>query len=122
MDDRSWRQIRNKRAKNRPLLPVAHLVALLSQPGRGSLNGAKYLLGGQTMLRISAIALVATAMSIGLAEGKSATGLVLAKAHARALSPCQTEQQAKATCACGPAKIACPAGMYCHAFENACTR
>src|SRR5262249_62350824 len=111
-----------KRPNNSPFFQLPLLLYFLPNRGRGTLNGAKYFLGEQTMLRISVIALVATAMSIGLAEGKSATGLALAKAHARALSPCQTEQQAKATCACGPAKIACPAGMYCHAFENACTR
>jgi hypothetical protein len=65
------------------------------------------------MLRIFAVAVLATAMSVGLAE---------AKGKPKALSPCQTELQTKATCACGPAKIACPAGAYCHAFMNACTR
>ena len=75
------------------------------------------------MLRIFAIAPLATAMYIGLAEAKSPViSLGLAKAHIKALSPCQMEQQAKATCACGPAKIVCPAGMYCHTFANACTR
>src|SRR5690242_18982694 len=42
-------------------------------------------------------------------------------APAASLAYCQTEQQVKAPCACGPAKIACPPGMYCHAFVNACT-
>jgi len=42
-------------------------------------------------------------------------------APAASLAYCQTEQQVKAPCACGPAKIACPPGMYCHAFGNACT-
>jgi hypothetical protein len=65
------------------------------------------------MLRIFAIALLATATSVGVAE---------AKAKPKALSPCATEQQVKATCACGPAKIACPAGAYCHAFMNACMK
>jgi len=68
------------------------------------------------MLRIFAIALLTTAMSVGLAEAKGHI------AKPKALSPCQTEQQAKATCACGPAKMACPAGAYCHAFVSACTR
>ena len=70
---------------------------------------------GQTILRTIAIALIATAMSVGLAEAKG-------RAKPKALSPCQTEQQAKATCACGPAKTACAAGAYCHAFVSACTR
>jgi hypothetical protein len=68
------------------------------------------------MLRIFAVTLLATTMSVGLAEAKGH------KAQPKALSPCQTELQVKATCACGPAKIACAAGMYCHAFANACTR
>jgi len=42
-------------------------------------------------------------------------------APAASLAYCQTEQQVKTACACGPAKIACPPGMYCHAFGNACT-
>jgi hypothetical protein len=68
------------------------------------------------MLRIFALAVLALSMSVGLAEAKGHM------AKPKALSPCQTEQQVKATCACGPAKIACPAGAYCHAFANACTR
>jgi hypothetical protein len=67
------------------------------------------------MLRTFAIALLATAMSVGLAEAKG-------MAKPKTLSPCQTEQQAKATCACGPAKVACSAGAYCHAFVSACSR
>jgi hypothetical protein len=67
------------------------------------------------MLRTFAIALLATAMSVGLAE---------AKGHKpkASLAPCQTELQVKGACACGPAKITCPAGMYCHAFASACTQ
>jgi hypothetical protein len=42
-------------------------------------------------------------------------------APAASLAYCQTEQQVKTACACGPAKIACPPGMFCHAFGNACT-
>ena len=68
------------------------------------------------MLRTFAIALLA-AMSVGLADAKGH------KAPPKAsLAPCATELQVKATCACGPAKITCPAGAYCHAFMNACTR
>jgi hypothetical protein len=68
------------------------------------------------MLRTFAIALLATAMSVGLVEAKGHM------AKPKALSPCETEQQVKATCACGPAKMTCPAGAYCHAFMSACTR
>ena len=68
------------------------------------------------MLRTFAIALLATTMSVGLADAK------WHMAKPKALPVCPTELQVKATCACGPAKIACPAGAYCHAFMNACTR
>ena len=65
------------------------------------------------MLRIFAVALLATAMSVCLAE---------AKGHmAKAPPPyCQTDQKAAATCACGPAKTLCPKGMWCHAFTGVC--
>jgi hypothetical protein len=66
------------------------------------------------MLRTFAVGLLATAMSIGIAEAKGHM------AKQATLSPCQTEQQTKATCACGPAKVMCPQGMYCHAFMNMC--
>jgi hypothetical protein len=68
------------------------------------------------MLRIFAIALLATAMSVGLAEAKGA------KAKPKALPVCQTEQQTKAPCACGPAKTVCKPGQWCHGFTNACTQ
>jgi len=68
------------------------------------------------MMKTFTIALLATAMSVGFAEAKGHM------AKPKALSPCQTEQQAKATCACGPAKTPCQSGMWCHAFANACTR
>ena len=69
------------------------------------------------MLKTFTIALLATAMSVGLAEAKGARH----KAPPKALPICQTEQQAKDTCACGPAKTTCAKGMYCHAFISACT-
>jgi hypothetical protein len=68
------------------------------------------------MLKTFAVALLATAMSVGVAGAKGHM------AKPKALSPCHTEQQAKDNCACGPAKVACQKGMYCHAFANACTR
>jgi hypothetical protein len=69
------------------------------------------------MLKTFAVALLAIGMSVGLAQAKGH------KAPPKAsLAPCTTEQQVKATCACGPAKVTCPAGMYCHAFWNACTQ
>lgn len=77
------------------------------------------------MLRAFAMALLATTMSVELAQAAATFSVGLARANGHRLKPplaqCQTEQQAKEACACGPAKIACPAGMYCHAFANACT-
>jgi len=66
------------------------------------------------MLRTLAVALLATAMSVGLADAKGA------KPKPKALPYCQTEQQAKDTCACGPTKTACQKGMWCHAFTSTC--
>lgn len=37
------------------------------------------------------------------------------------LEYCQTDQQTKANCACGPAKMPCAQGMWCHAFSNTCS-
>jgi hypothetical protein len=68
------------------------------------------------MLRIFATALLATAMSVGLADAKGH------KAPPKAPPYCQNEQQTKDTCACGPAKMVCPKGMWCHSFASACTR
>jgi hypothetical protein len=65
------------------------------------------------MLRIVAIALLATTISVGLAEAKGAK---------KSLPVCQTEQQTKAPCACGPAKTVCKPGQWCHGFTNACTQ
>ncbi len=67
------------------------------------------------MLKTFAIALFAVSLSVGLAQAKGAM-------HKKTLAACQTEQQAKDTCACGPAKMTCQKGMWCHAFTSACTR
>ncbi len=64
------------------------------------------------MLKIFAVALLATVMTVGLAE---------AKGH-KAPAPCQSEKQAAATCVCGPAKNVCKKGQWCHAFMSACTQ
>ncbi len=71
------------------------------------------------MLKTFAIALLATSISVGLAEAKGHKQKTSPKAS---LAYCQTDQEAKATCACGPAKMTCPKGMWCHAFTSACTR
>jgi hypothetical protein len=71
------------------------------------------------MLRTFAVALLAIGMSAGLAQAKGHRHMAKPKAS---LAYCQTDQEAKATCACGPAKMACPKGMWCHAFASTCTR
>ena len=77
------------------------------------------------MLRAFAMALLATTISVELAQ-RLLPSVGMARANGHRLKPplaqCQTAQQAKEACACGPAKIACPAGMYCHAFANTCAQ
>ena len=68
------------------------------------------------MLRTFGIALLVTAMSVGLADAKGAKH----KAPPKTLAYCQTDQPAAATCACGPAKVTCPKGAWCHAFSSTC--
>lgn len=66
------------------------------------------------MLRTIAVVLLATAMSVGLAQ---------AKGHMHKQMPmCAEGQQAAATCACGPAKKMCMKGQWCHGFFNSCTQ
>jgi hypothetical protein len=55
------------------------------------------------MLKTFAVALLATAMSVGLADAK---GRPMAKQKPPAMS-CNAEQPATDTCACGPAKTVC---------------
>jgi|HubBroStandDraft_6_1064221.scaffolds.fasta_scaffold424784_2 hypothetical protein len=72
------------------------------------------------MLKTFTVALLATAMSFALSFG-----LAEAKGHMpkqKAPPTCQTEAQAGATCACGPAKKLCQKGQWCHAFINACSQ
>jgi hypothetical protein len=61
---------------------------------------------------------------VALAIGMSA-GLAEAKGHMakpKALPYCDMEQQTKATCSCGPGKVMCPKGMWCHTFTSTCTK
>lgn len=71
------------------------------------------------MLKTFAIALLATAMSVGLADAKGHKHKAAPKAS---LAYCQNEQAAAANCACGPAKMTCAKGMWCHAFVSVCTQ
>ncbi len=66
------------------------------------------------MLRTIAVALLVTGMSFGIAEAKGA--------KAKPVTYCQTEQMASANCACGPAKMMCKKGQWCHAFSGTCTQ
>jgi hypothetical protein len=64
------------------------------------------------MLKTFAVVVLAMGMSVGLAQ---------AKGHMhKPLSPCETERPAAATCACGPGKMTCQKGMWCHAFAGIC--
>jgi hypothetical protein len=67
--------------------------------------------GGRTMLRMIAVVILTTGMSVGLAQAKGAKG-----------PACQTEQQATVNCACGPKKTMCKKGDWCHAFSGTCTK
>lgn len=71
------------------------------------------------MLRTFAVALLAIAMSAGMADAKGHKQKAPPKAS---LAYCQTDQEAKANCACGPSKMPCGKGMWCHAFSSTCTR
>jgi hypothetical protein len=78
------------------------------------------------MLRTFAIVLLAITMSVGLVQaatsfsaGMLRHGFKLLGAHP--LAYCETERQAAATCACGPAKTVRPKEMWCHAFTSTCT-
>jgi hypothetical protein len=68
------------------------------------------------MLKTCAVALLVTVTSVGLAEAKGT------KAPPKAPPPCEMEQQTKATCLCGPGKMMCPKGMFCHTFTSTCTQ
>jgi hypothetical protein len=63
------------------------------------------------MPRTFAVVLLATTMSVGLAQ---------AKGHKHAMSACGEGKQATAACACGKAAkgrpLLCKKGQWCHAF------
>ena len=64
------------------------------------------------MLRTIAVVLLATAMSVGLAQ---------AKGHMHKPMPtCAEGKQAAAACTCGSAKKVCMKGQWCHGFFSAC--
>jgi len=60
------------------------------------------------MLRTFAAALLAIAMSVGLAQ---------AKGHRQRTPLCAVGQQATATCACGVGLSGCQKGQWCHGLS-----
>jgi hypothetical protein len=68
------------------------------------------------MLRTFAVALLAIAMSVGLAQ---------AKGHKHTIPNCIVGQQATATCHCGVTltnqPVLCQKGQWCHGQWRACT-
>jgi hypothetical protein len=69
------------------------------------------------MLKTLVIAVVAIAMSIGLADAR---GRPAPRPATPAMS-CNAEQPASDTCACGPAKTVCPKGYFCHFVGSVCS-
>jgi hypothetical protein len=72
------------------------------------------------MLKTFAVALLAIAMSVGLAEAKG-------RMHKHVIPGCAVGQQAAATCACGTAAngkpLLCQKGQWCHyPFAKVCTQ
>ena len=70
------------------------------------------------MLKTCAVTMLAIAMSAGLADAKGRQHKAAPKVS---LAYCENNRQTTANCACGPAKMACRKGAYCHSFMNACT-
>ena len=65
------------------------------------------------MLKTFAIACLAIAMSVGLADAR---GRHVAKPPAMS---CNAEQPSSAPCACGPAKTVCQKDQFCHSIGQA---
>jgi hypothetical protein len=80
------------------------------------------------MLRTFAVALLAIAMSVGLAHAASSFSLGMAHQwHRHTIPGCTAGQQAAATCSCGTAAngkpLLCQKGQWCHyPFMNVCTQ
>ena len=66
------------------------------------------------MPRTCTLALFAIVVSVGLAQAKAQMQ------KSNALSPCEAERQVAATCLCGPGKVVCQKGMFCHPFMGFC--
>ncbi len=83
-------------------------------PGPGVNPAPKYLQ--------SAAAPTSTAPRTHIATRHHRTMYMSARAlPAASLTYCQTDQQSNANCACGPARMPCAKGMWCHAFSSMCS-
>ena len=73
------------------------------------------------MLKTFGVALLAVAMSVGLAQAK-----VHRYKPMQPPPPCAEGRQAAATCACGTATsgqpVVCQKGQWCHSMMHACTQ
>jgi len=70
----------------------------------------------EIMLKTFAVAMLAIAMSVGLAE---------ARMHKRMIPGCVEGKQAAAPCACGTVAgrpLVCQRGQWCHSFGHVCTQ
>jgi hypothetical protein len=66
------------------------------------------------MLKTFAVTLLATAISVSVANAKG-------RPIPKQLPYCETDQKSAKDCACGPAKTPCLKGMWCHAFTSYCS-
>ena len=78
------------------------------------------------MLKTFAVALLAIAMSVGLAHAAATFSLGM-KGQKRTIPGCTVGQQAAATCACGTAAngrpLLCQKGQWCHyPIAKVCTQ
>ena len=78
-------------------------------------HGSRFKQFGEgTMLKTLAVVVLAMGMSVGMAQARGHMHMQ------KPLSPCETERPAAASCACGPGKMTCQKGMWCHAFMSVC--
>jgi hypothetical protein len=66
------------------------------------------------MLKTFAIAFLAIAMSVALADARGRT--VVHRAAAPPAMSCNAEQPSPAPCACGPSKTVCQKDQFCHSI------
>ena len=72
-----------------------------------------------------AVALIALAMSVGMAHAAAMTHKPMHMRMHMRIGPCADNAAATHTCICGTAKgkaSVCHKGQWCHAFSGACTQ